>query len=572
MDDFDQFERSLAAALRSDADMNVARFEPATIASAAMAGTRRRSLRLAKGFSVKPTSNRWPIAAAIVIGVLMVGALLPAMVGRPSPTPSASSNPSLPGIVAPNSTPSATAPNPSAFPRSTGVWIATGTMGSPRRGDVAVSLLDGRVLVVGGAGGEFDPSPAAVYDPDSASWSATGTTAKPRDGSPATLLRDGRVLVGDEVYDPKRGTWTATGKMVQDGDNVTATLLRDGKVLATGPAGCELYDPDSGTWTKTGKMIVPRYYRHTHVLLPDGRVLVAGGLVDDSGVDSAELYDPATETWTATANMHTARADTTATLLLDGKVLVTGGADYQDQGPPELYDPATGIWTATGDLARPGTRYQSAALLRDGTVLVSGARNSTDAELYDPGTGSWSPTGSMLREHAYSALTVLLDGTVLVAGGETDSAELYIPAGVWPPPAVAALPIPTQTPIPTATPSPTPVPPQAGPVPPGARPWKLTVVNHSSQPGTLFVADGDERGLMGQLVGSVTPNVVPPGATVEATFLLPAKGVEGWSIYVNPGPNNGGTIGWIDEPLAGEIHIINDGESAWLPEDQRDIP
>ena len=126
--------------------------------------------------------------------------------------------------------------------------------------------------------------------------------------------------------------------------------------------------------------------------------------------------------------------------------------------------------------------------------------------------------------------------------------------------------------IPTATPSPTPVSPQAGPVPPGARTWKITVMNKSSQPATLFVANGDDQGLKGQLVGSVTPNVVPPGATVEATFLLPAKGVEGWSIYVNPGPNNGGLIGWIDEPLAGEIHIGPDGQQGWLPEDQRDSP
>ena len=69
---------------------------------------------------------------------------------------------------------------------------------------------------------------------------------------------------------------------------------------------------------------------------------------------------------------------------------------------------------------------------------------------------------------------------------------------------------------------------------------------------------------MGQLVGSVTPNVVPPGATVEVTFLLPAKGVEGWSIFVNPGPNNGGLVGWTDVPLAGEIRITADGQAGWL--------
>ena len=78
--------------------------------------------------------------------------------------------------------------------------------------------------------------------------------------------------------------------------------------------------------------------------------------------------------------------------------------------------------------------------------------------------------------------------------------------------------------VPTPTPIPTPVPPAAGPVPPGARPWKVTVINKSSQPATLFVAEENEQGLLGRLVGSATPNVVPPGATVKVTFLLPAKG------------------------------------------------
>jgi hypothetical protein len=313
-------------------------------------------------------------------------------------------------------------------------------------------------------------------------------------------------------------------------------------------------------------MTTPRH-SHAAILLPDGRVLVAGGHAPgDTPTDAAELYDPDTRSWTAIATMNRPNGGPTATLLRDGKVLVSA----------EVYDPTAGTWTPTGDFARPGVYYGSTTLLSDGMVLVA---DDYGAELYDPGTGSWTTTGYPLRGHD-SALTLLLDGTVLAAGGHdcldgvcvaTGSAELYVPRGVSPPP-LPAFPSPPPPVFPSPTPSPTPVPPQAGPIPPGARPWKLTVFNHSSQPATLFVADGDERGLMGQLVGSVTPNVVPPGATVEVTFLLPAKGVEGWSIYVNPGPNNGGTIGWIDEPLAGEIHIINDGQPAWLPEDQRDVP
>ena len=170
---------------------------------------------------------------------------------------------------------------------------------------------------------------------------------------------------------------------------------------------------------------------------------------------------------------------------------------------------------------------------------------------------SWSTTGTMLQIRSAAPATLLLDGTVLVAGGSechegrcrsTGSAELYVPAGVSPPAGLPAAPDPTPTPTPT--PSPTPVPPAVGPVPPHARSWKVTVVNKSSRPATLFVADENERGLLGPLVGSATPNVVSPGATVEVTFLLPAKGVEGWSIFVNPGGPNDGRVGRLDRRAA----------------------
>ena len=94
-------------------------------------------------------------------------------------------------------------------------------------------------------------------------------------------------------------------------------------------------------------------------------------------------------------------------------------------------------------------------------------------------------------------------------------------------------PTPVPTPTPSPTPVPTPVPAQAGPVPPDARSWTVTVWNRSSEPATLFVAEENEDGLMGPLVGSATPNVVPPGTTVQVTFLLPAKGTD-WAIFVNP--------------------------------------
>ena len=138
----------------------------------------------------------------------------------------------------------------------------------------------------------------------------------------------------------------------------------------------------------------------------------------------------------------------------------------------------------------------------------------------------------MLRCGDGSSFTLLLDGTVLVAGGSdcnddgvcvaTGAAELYVPAGVSPPP-LPAFPSPPPPVFPSPTPRPTPLPPAAGPVPPNARSWKVTVDNKSSEPATLFVAEEDEGGML-RLVGSATPNVVPAGATVKVTFRFPADG------------------------------------------------
>jgi hypothetical protein len=218
--------------------------------------------------------------------------------------------------------------------------------------------------------------------------------------------------------------------------------------------------------------------------------------------------------------------------------------------------------------------------LLDGTVLVAGGLDGNNAangaaEVYDPATRSWTETGKMLRPDSFRNLgraTLLLDGTVLVAGGvdcldgecvATSAADLYVPAGVSLP---DLGPFPSRTPaaIPTASPVPTPFPPEAGPVPAGARSWKVTVVNKSSEPATLFLAEVGENGI-GQLCGSVTPNAVPAGVTEEATFLLPPKTVTSCWIWVNPVPGQGGSLFQTsDAPLAGKIFIQEGGQGGWL--------
>jgi hypothetical protein len=192
-------------------------------------------------------------------------------------------------------------------------------------------------------------------------------------------------------------------------------------------------------------MVTPRCLSFTATLLLDGRVLVAGGLGTGNGhiLASAELYDPGTGSWTATGSMGTPRWEHTATLLPNGKVLVTGGADHGGGAccyltSAELYDPASGSWTAAGTLPGGGN---TAARLNDGKVLVVGeliGGPGTFAELYDPGGRTWTTTGSPVTTWAVRA-TLLPDGRVLLTGlfgtiSQLDrtSAELYDPSsGTW---------------------------------------------------------------------------------------------------------------------------------------------
>jgi len=530
------------------------------------------------------------VAAAAVIGVLAFGAVVylvrpgqPA-IGGPSPMLGASPSLDQPTAGLPLVGPTAT---PLTSPG--GVWITTGTMGTPRGDHTAVRLRDGRVLVLGGSSDGSGVTSAELYDPLTGTWTATASMVNPGEGG-ATLLHDGRVLVGDlegaspddptsgihgaEIYDPQSETWTATGKMVNGG--VVATLLRDGKVLVTGngelPTGngsAQVFDPTHGTWTATGRMINPRH-SHAAILLPDGKVLVVGGhVVPDFPTDSAELFDPVTGTWTATANMHIPRELINGFLQPDGKVLVLGSSDGEPQSV-ELYDPASGTWTGTGDLSTPGTSHESATLLQDGRVLLTGYDNT--AELYDPATGSWSAAAPMLRPHGTPA-TLLLDGTVLVAGGSdclggvcvaAGSAELYVPAGVAPPP-LPVFPTPPPPVIPTPTPRPSPYPPATGAVPPNARPWSVTVVNDSDQPVSLILAEEDGNDGIARLCGSVTPNVVAAETTMELSFLLPAKNVRGCSLLVNSVPGDlGGLFETSEAPMAGKVWITADGQIGWL--------
>ena len=307
----------------------------------------------------------------------------------------------------------------------------------------------------------------AVYP----NWNFTGNLNTPRRVYTATLLADGKVLVAGgfnnmfdscahgncfklntaELYDPTTRTWTSTGNLNSAREQHTATLLPNGRVLVAGGVNnfgilnsTELYDPATGTWSGTGNLNTGRA-GHTATLLPNGKVLVAGGYANCLGqcaiLNTAEVYDPTTGTWNTTGNLNTARSIPTATLLQNGKVLAAGGFGFGNAhlSSAELYDPITGTWSYTGSL-KSSHALHTATLLSDGRVLIAGGTDSNganeSAELYDPTTGIWSNTGDLNANRAFHTATLLLNGKVLVVGGDADrvlsSAELYDPAtGKW---------------------------------------------------------------------------------------------------------------------------------------------
>ncbi len=244
----------------------------------------------------------------------------------------------------------------------------------------------------------------------------------------------GTVHRSTELFDPESSTFRSAAPMVVPRASHAAALLPDGRVLiaggwtgSTATAAAEIYDPLKERFSRIADLAGPRIHP-VAVVLQDGRVLITGGeMRTGAPLDTAEVFDPQTHSFTLVERMTDARMNHAATLLADGRVLVTGGHRARGEilRSAEIFDPVTNRFTAVNNMVSPRTKHAAVRLLDNRVLIVSGSDargfngRYSSTEIFDPSTGQFvdGPALSSARHKIPDAVLVLSSGDVLVLGG-----------------------------------------------------------------------------------------------------------------------------------------------------------
>lgn len=293
-----------------------------------------------------------------------------------------------------------------------------------RREATAVKMASGKILIIGG----------------------TNVNTFTGQGALATC----------EIFDPATNTCTAAASMPSAHYLCGAWLLPSGRVLVacgrstTNVASLESaeYTEGTNTWEITGNTSIDHSDAYW-VSLQDGSPLIFGGSVTQNAPTNVmEKYNPTTKTWSTMTPMLTARRLHTASVLLDGRVLIvagrtTGGGTGVGTANCEIYDPVANTVTATGAITA-AMRSMAQYTLSTGHVLVAGGSidpsvGQTAAYLWRPDTGLWSLAGSISAAKTLRHIPFYheMSGRRIIAGGGNpgvyhDKTDAYMPhANAW---------------------------------------------------------------------------------------------------------------------------------------------
>lgn len=272
-------------------------------------------------------------------------------------------------------------------------------MSTPRWQNTAITLLDGRVLVVGGAC-HFN----------------------------LTTCKAGSDPAAADLFDPSTNTFTPTKSKLTIGRSYTrAALLPDGKVLITSANddSLDIFDPITETFTKVEHS--PRHVFGFMVRMRDGRIMLGAG---DGGTTAVEIYDPDAKAFKAAAPLAQGRSKLTAHTLPDGRVMVIGGASVSAGGVNapldsiEAFDPKTETWSTMPYKMSKGRCWHASALVRDGTILSMGGyaiptkcEPDDTVDQIDPVKGVVTTFATLPNKNTEWQAVTLLDGSVLGVGG-----------------------------------------------------------------------------------------------------------------------------------------------------------
>jgi hypothetical protein len=222
---------------------------------------------------------------------------------------------------------------------------------------------------------------------------------------------------------------------------INAAMLYTGDVLFFGypngrnggPSPATLWNPATNSLTDVTLPFPIDIFCSGQSFLPDGRLLVAGGLNDamkplDAGTLNTTIFDPSTSTWSQGPAMNYARWYPTTVPMPDGTILAASGVNAtgtSNQVVMESYNATTNIWTvlpASANISGNPDLYPLMTVLASGNVLYSAPRPTT--QMFAPSTNSWSSVGNLNsgpRYHAGVALLPMSQKVLIVGGADTDT-------------------------------------------------------------------------------------------------------------------------------------------------------